>query len=109
MILYRIRRKDTGQFFCGLLYPWSEKWGKEGWTPKGNFYRDIDTIECWLKILCYNWRANRHRFPSHTWSAKRMSSVINEFDREKLSLYEVVVTNVEINGSKIIKAEDLVK
>lgn len=109
MLLYRIRRKDTGQFFLGLKYPWSIKHGTEGWSPTGAFYRDPTTIESWLKVLCSDWRASRHLYPSQGWSAKRMSARLPDYDRTKLSLYEVVVSDVALLDERIINPEELVK
>lgn len=107
MILYRIRRKDNGKFFGGLAYPWHHS-GKEKWNDKGAFYRDIDTITMWLKILCYDWKNNIEviRTTSH-WSARKMAAKIDEYDKNKLKNYEIVVNNVTVKGTKIIQAKDL--
>lgn len=110
MKLYRIRNKQTGKFFGGLAYPWI-KAGHEIWNDKGAMYRDIDTIENWLRVICSDWR--NPKWPPYTcrghWTAKKLLKVLDDFDHKKLKKYEVVVNNVTLRGQKIIEAKDLVK
>lgn len=109
MLLYRIRHKDNGKFFGGLAYPWA-KTGHEIWNDKGAFFKDIDTIENWLKVLCSDWKNPKWKFGyCNHWTAKKLVSVVDKFERTKLKNFEVIVTNVTVNSRKIIQAQDLVK
>jgi hypothetical protein len=106
--LYRIRRKSDGKLFGGLAYPW-HKSGKERWTDKGTFYHEIDTISCWLKVLCGDWQEHKDSVRWGTrWSGAKLSECLDQFDRARLELYEVVVTDIEICGTKTIQATELV-
>ena len=108
MIMYRIRRKDTGQFFGGLAYPWSIKHGHERWNDKGLFYQDIDTINAYLKVLSCNWKGQRKKFTFHHWSAVKMARVLNRSSITKLENLEIIVHEISLNGTKTIDAKDFI-
>lgn len=109
MLLYRIRRKDTQQYFLGLRHPHSQEHGKEGWSPTGAFYRDIDTITCWLKVLCSDWRTSRFASAWPSFTARKLSQCLIGYDPSRLSLYEVVVSDVALLDEKVINPEELIK
>jgi hypothetical protein len=109
MILYRIRDKRSGQFFGGLAYPWIAQ-GHEIWNDKGAFYRDIDTVAAWLKIITGDWYNKIRKMGlKNTWSSKKIAASIGKYDRKKLDHYEIVVNTVTSNSRKIIQAKDLLK
>jgi len=108
--VFRIRRKDTGQFFAGLAYPWIDS-GHPVWNDKGAFYRDISVVIAWLRVLSCDWSSIKEPANKITCvTAKKLIKYIDHtFDEKMLVLYEVVVNDITINGEEVIKACDFTK
>lgn len=105
MKLYRIRRKDTGEFFSGLVAPWNPRHkGKVRWYVKGQFFQRIDTVEKWVQVLAGDFDfTNPH---NHCTASK---VIVKNVDRRKLENFEIVINDVSLHGEEVIQAIDLVK
>lgn len=96
MKVYRIRRKDTGEFWGGWRYG-----NEQYWNDKGTFYRTIDNIKHHLDWLCTDqpvpWRRNRIG-----WLHKKPEKIIHQ----RMKRYEVVINDITINGEQVIQASE---
>lgn len=114
MILYRIRNKQTGKFFvANSKYTWIAYAGQ--WATDGVFFKTIDTVKNHIENLSYDWECDNAKWRafetkhghipwSRSWSDYQMKI---SHHPERLSLFEVIVNDVTINGEKIIQATDL--
>lgn len=103
MKLYRIRKKETGQFFVGWIAPWHPKHkGKVNWSVTGVFFRNIDTVIKHLEMLSSDWT-----YPDRDWRHDGYKGIITKHYPERLDLYQVVVNDVEVLSENILEANKL--
>ena len=103
MLLYSIKRTDTGEKFNG--WRWDEK---PYWNDIGALYRDIDTIVRHLKWLCSD--EKWENVTENRWGASRKCILWNRYEpsynKARLSLYEVLIHDVTLKGSRQISAKE---
>lgn len=101
MNLYRIRNKNTGLFFYAQINPKHE--GQ--WGPSGIFWKKIDTAKKHIDWLMHEWVVNpdcKGPWSKSWWKRGR-------YFHEREGVFEVVVSNVTLNGEYAISAEDLLE
>lgn len=103
MKLYRIRNKNTGEFFYSQINP-----AHEGqWGPSGCFWKKIDTAVTHIDWLMHEWALFQTKgYRGENWPPnwKKVRYVT-----EREGVFEVVVSDVTLNGETTIAAEDLLK
>lgn len=104
MKLYRIRRKDTGEFFT----TWSPYSTEPYFNTSGAFFKKIDTIADHLRLLVSDWHRHDNSLGFGA-LLKRGNYTVKKTYKARLNRYEVVVSNVSVNGEEIIKASDILK
>lgn len=99
MKLYRIQHKETKQFWVGTR--WYDK--KDIWSDSGAFFRNVEPVERWLMYLAGSVVCRK------TVGSERCTFVVKTGYKRRLKKFQVVVTDVTVNSSKKIKAEDFVR
>jgi len=105
MKLYRIRRKADDKFFVNWKAVWNPKWaGVAYYSDSGVFFKRIDTVTKHLKMMCCDWefRPCKDRLYMR-------ELIMGKFHRSRLKNYEIVISDVSINGEEVIQAKDLMR
>lgn len=100
MLVYRIRRKDTGQFWCG----WRWDQNVEYWNDKGTMYRTIDNVKNHLDWLCSD-----TKIPYGSKRTMGFRKVRPKVVHQRMVRYEVVINDITINGERVVQATDFQK
>lgn len=99
MKLYRIRNKSTGEFLYWKINPRHQG----HWGPSGSFWKRIDTVKKHIDHLMHDWNIKTHS-----------AGIISIWERgqylkEREGVFEVVVSDVTVNGEETIPAEKLIE